>query len=305
MKKSWLFLFVGVVGIAVITLRIGLSGIKDFFIRSTLADLYVKYVRDGDNFDADHVITHLDNGMRIIVNKHDRCVCWFTRLTGHLDSNETRVLEKIIQKDFRIIEVGANFGVHTLRMAELVGKNGKVYAFEANPSVSKYLKASVGLNQLDGVITVFEKAAGNKPGEAFLDFGIANIGGGHIVSDGSTQSVRTEIVRLDDAIEQDHVDLLKIDAEGYELKIIQGAKDIIDRNVDHIILMLEFVPSHLKRQGTSPKELLQFLKDKGFSLWRVGKKNLNEPILVSTSMEELLNMSETDIVASRRDLSVD
>ena len=303
MKKRWIVAILCMAVLSAVSVKLGLAQIKDLLMHSPIAGLYIHYVRDGKDFDSDHVITHLDNGMPIIVNKRDRCVCWFVRLTGHWDSNETRVLNKIVQKGFNVIEVGANFGVHTLRMAELVGEKGKIFAFEANPHVSKYLKESVALNQLDGIITVFDKAAGDTPGKAFLDFGIKNIGGGHIVSSASNGSVATEIVRLDDAVQESHIDLLKIDAEGFELKILQGATTIIDQNIDHIILMLEFSQSLLKNQGTDPKALLQFLKDKGFSLWRVGKKNLNESALVSISIEELLKISDADILASRRDLS--
>lgn len=304
MKKRWIVVILCMAVLGAVSIQLGLSQIKDFLMRTPVADLYIHFIRDGKDFDSDHVITHLNNGMPIIVNKHDRCVCWFVRLTGHWDSNETRVLDKIIQKGFNVIEVGANFGVLTLRMAELVGEKGKIFAFEANPHVSKYLKESVAFNQLGGVITVFEKAAGDTPGKAFLDFGIANIGGGHIASNASNESIATEIVRLDDAVQESHIDLLKIDAEGFELKILQGATNIIDRNVGHIILMLEFVPSLLKNQGTDPQALLQFLKDRGFSIWRIGKKNLNEPALVLISIEELLKVNDADIVASRRDLSV-
>lgn len=295
-----LIICIGIVGFGVI--KISLPSIKDRFIRSIIAKIYVQYIRDGKNFDANHVITHLNNGMPIIVNKNDKCVCWFIRLTGHWDSNETKVLEKIIQKKFNIIEVGANFGVHTLRMAELIGKQGKIYAFEANPKVSKYLKESIKLNNLDKTVILFEKAAGNVPGTSFLEYGIQNIGGGHIVTSESPSTVTTEIVRLDDVVEEKHIDLLKIDAEGYEFNILQGAKELITRNIDHIILMMEFVPTHLKNQKTDPEMIIRFLKSNKFSLWRVGKKKLNEPLLVPISYDELKNLTEADIVASRRSM---
>lgn len=300
MKNRLILLIVciGILGVFSIKI-IGLSSIKYSFIRSNLAKIYVKYIRDGKNFDSDHVITHLDNGMPIIVNKNDQCVCWFIRLTGHWDSNEKKILEKIIKKEFNIVEVGANFGVHTLMMAKLVGEKGKIYAFEANPTVSKYLKESIKLNNLSNNITLFEKAAGDVPGESFLEYGIQNIGGGHIVTSKSPSTIKTEIVRLDDVVEEQRIDLLKIDAEGYEFNILKGAKELITRNIDHIILMMEFVPSHLKNQKTDPELVIQFLKSHKFSLWRVGKKNLGEPLLVPISYDELTNLIEADIVASR------
>jgi FkbM family methyltransferase len=300
-KRIAFFVLIGVLGVVFFKV-LDTSTLKELFIQSRLADLYINYVRDEKPFDSDHVITHLENGMPIIVNKYDRCVCWFVRLLGRWDSNEKRVLEKIIHKGLNIVEVGANFGVYTLQMADLVGKSGKVYAFEANPMVSKYLKESIKLNNLQDIIVMFEKAAGDIPGEAFLEFGVENIGGGHLVSSASSSSIKTHIVRLDDVVNEEHIDLLKIDAEGCEFKILQGAKELIKRNADHIILMMEFIPSHLKNQKSDPEALLQFLKEQGFFLWRVGKKRLHEDILVPVSYDALAKLSDADIVASKKPL---
>jgi FkbM family methyltransferase len=309
MKNRWIIAGFCLILSGAALLRVGLPAIKDFLIKSPIADVYI-YMRDGKSFDPDHVITKLDNGMSIIVNKHDRYVCRFVRLTGHWDSNETRVLTQIIKRGFTIVEVGANFGAHTLKMAELVGKEGKIYAFEANPKVSKYLKESVALNKLESIVDVFEKAAGDAPGKAFLDFGLNNIGAGHIVTSPLDTSVGTEIVRLDDILPTQRIDLLKMDAEGYELKILQGAKNLIDRNLDHIIIMMEYIPSLLERQGSSAKELLGFLKEKGFCFWKIGRKHNNESSLIPISSEELLKMQPLkpedvvaeDIVASKCDI---
>lgn len=280
-----------------------LSALKDAFLHSPLVDVYIKFFRDGKNVDEDHLVTTLDNGMPIIVNRRDRCVCWFVRITGHWDSNEARALHAIVKSGFRVIEVGANFGVHTLSMAGLVGAQGRIYAFEANPAVAKHLQQSVEMNNLSSVATVFAKAAGDVPGRAYLDVNQANIGGGHLVPDVSLTSVETQIVRLDDVIEDDHIDLLKIDAEGFEFKILQGAKAIIGRNLAHISLMMEWAPSLLKDQGTSQESIIDFLGGHGFSLWRVGSKKNGEPPLVSLTYSELSNLEVGDIVASRTPLT--
>ncbi|CAO5675731.1 MAG: hypothetical protein HEEMFOPI_00923 [Holosporales bacterium] len=256
---------------------------------------------DLKSFDDDHVVTKLDNGMPIVVNKHDQCVCFSVREKGLWDKNETNVIKKIIKKDFKIIEVGANFGVHTLRIAELVGKQGKIYAFEANSTVSKYLKESIKMNSLDNVV-LYEKAAGDESGESYLTFDIKNIGGGYLTPHGNSAAVRTQIVRLDDVIKESHIDVLKIDAEGYEYKIFKGAKNIIDKNVNHIILMIEWVQRHLKNQNTDPKDVIDFFKSYNFKLWKIGSKK-GEPLLVPISYDELLKLEVGDVLASKLELN--
>ena len=281
-------IYIGLFGIIFCSILVffNISKIKDLLMRSYLADIYVEKFRDGHLIDDDHLLTKLDNGMSIIVNKHDRCVCWFVRLTGHWDSNETKVLNSIVKKDFKIVEVGSNFGVHTLRMAELVGKKGRVYAFEANPNVSKYLKQSVELNQLKDRVKVFEMAASNKAYDGFMVYGLPNIGEGYILPD--TQESRSlckkrfctpiHVKTLDEVIPHDeYIDLLKIDAEGAEFWILEGAISILQQ--PHLILMMEHVPAHLKRNKIELTQLINLLKRNGFIyIWAVGKGGTLDPI---------------------------
>lgn len=300
-KKSALLGLLFIIFLGIITLNFfSIDELKLYISHSPFAKLYV-YLRDGKDYDQDHVLTKLDNGMHIVVNKYDRCVCWSIRLTGHWDSNETRVLKQIVKNGFHVIEVGSNFGAHTLRMSELVGEKGKIFAFEANPNVSKYLKKSIEINHLTNIL-LFEKAAGDAPGDANLIFSLLNIGDGHLVHENKSGAVKTKIVKLDDSILEPHIDLLKIDAEGYEYKIFNGAKNIIEKNANHIILMFEWVHAHLKKQHTSPESIIDFLKHHNFKLWRVGIRSKGEPILISISYDELLSLPVGDILASKINL---
>lgn len=288
--------------IAALLIKANLTILKNAFINSPLATLYIEQIRDGKSIDKDHVVTTLDNGMPIVVNKNDRCVCWFVRLTGHWDSNEEKALDHIVKKDFKIVEVGSNFGVHTLTMAKKVGENGKVYAFEANPYVSKYLKISLQMNNLEKIVTLYEKAAGEQEGESHLVFGSLNIGGGHLIKEYSENAVKTHIVRLDDTIDIQKNDLLKIDAEGYEFKILMGAKKIIEANISSIIMIIEWDQNLLKNQGTNIEDFIDFLKHYKLNLWKVGNQKAGQPALMPITYEELKNLSVGDIVTSRQQL---
>ena len=276
--------------------------LKNCFIASPLAKIYVETFRDGSLVDENHLVTHLDNGMKIIVNKHDACVCWFVRLTGHWDSNEKEVLRKIVKKDFRVVEVGANFGVNTLFMADLVGKNGKVYAFEANPNISKYLIQSVGMNALNDRITVFEMAASNEAYKGWMVYASLNLGGGYILPKGhkcqkNDLCAPIEVNKLDNVITGEPIDLLKIDAEGAELWILEGAKKLLAQ--PDILLMMEHCPSHLKRNNIEVDHLLSLLKQSGFAfVYSIGKKGALTPL----AFEDLRADQNYDIVLAKHSL---
>jgi FkbM family methyltransferase len=290
MKK--VFLLLAVLGVGVWG-YINLPYLKNLFIASPLSQLYVTYFRDGPLIDKDHVVTKLDNGMSIIVNRHDRCVCWFVRLTGHWDSNEKKVLDRLVQKGSTVVEVGANFGVHTLQMADLVGEKGRIIAVEANPNVSRYLKKSVALNRLENRVDVLEMAVSNSQYKGFMTYNEQNIGGGYILP--NTQETKQRCMQekcqpihvtlLDTVLGNAQVNLLKIDAEGAEYWILQGAPRLLKQ--PGLILMMEHDPKHLHRNQIDLRAFLGVIQNAGFthvyavslggSIQEITFKNLEDP----------------------------
>jgi len=63
----------------------------------------------------------------------------------------------------------------------------------------------------------------------------------------------------------DRIDFLKVDVEGYELRVMQGAKRSIEAGKIRAILA-EFHPVTLSRGGTSTEELLRWLEERGFQV---------------------------------------
>lgn len=276
---------------------------KAKILKPIVTKFYVEPFRDGNAIDEDHLISTLDNGMSIIVNKHDECVCWHVRAEGYWDSSELSIIRKIIKPGFSIVEAGANFGVYTLIMSGLVGDMGHVYAFEANPKVSRYLKQSVfDLNHLKNV-AVYEKGLGNQNDSLYLNFDPKNIGGGTLSSVSHGTAVSAQTVRLDDILTDVKIDVLKMDTEGYESKILEGASSLI-RNNPQMIIIMEWSQDFLRAQDSDPRMLLSFLKNHGFlKAWRMGDRHSKEAgTLISVSFEEILKIPYCDLIFSRQDL---
>jgi FkbM family methyltransferase len=275
--------------------------LKTFIASGPIGTAYVKYWRDGKDFDADHLITTLDNGMKIIVNKHDNAVCLSIRTTGHWDHAEKKVIDKLIKPGFNVVEVGANFGALTLQMAGLVGEHGNIYAFEANPNVSKYLKQSVSMNHLDDRIHVFEMAASNKDYAGFMVYGEANIGGGFILPDSHTAQeqckhmhcVPIKVKTLDEVMAQKKVDVLKIDAEGAEYWILEGATKLLANH--NIMLILEWSNDMSIRNHIDPKAFIDLLQKNNFFVAVI----TNDGKLQEISYADLLSGASKDIVLAR------
>jgi len=139
--------------------------------------------------------------------------------------DEIKFIRKIIQKNQHIIDIGANYGVYTLSLANLVGNYGKVYAFEPSNETAEILLKSLQINCFKNIVV--EKKALSK------EIGVANLSLNknselNSLERNNLDSELTELVKittLDESMklfQWKKIDFIKIDAEGEEENIIQG-----------------------------------------------------------------------------------
>ncbi|HBL14460.1 MAG TPA: FkbM family methyltransferase [Cyanobacteria bacterium UBA11162] len=175
-----------------------------------------------------------------------------------------------IKPGMSVIDVGANVGVYTFSAALRVGKQGIVLAVEPFSGCVHCLQETCRINQLDWV-KVCAGAASDRNGIARLSLHSASELNEVIESDntaGSMESGAFEEVPcfcLDTLIERENisqVDVLKIDAEGHELKVLQGSNRILT----------EFAPSILYENISGRKgsnlAVADFLTSRGYELFR-------------------------------------
>lgn len=133
------------------------------------------------------------------------------------------------------IDVGAHVGSWTIAMAK---KYRNVYSFEPSEFQFAYLARNVELNKLSNV-KISPKAVGNKAGSATL-FVMGRSGGGNTIKPDVAAlgmpmySMNVPVIKLDDE-DIDQVSLIKIDVEGGENEVIEGAKILIAKHQPIII----------------------------------------------------------------------
>ena len=149
-------------------------------------------------------------------------------VTGSYEEPTVNLLPALVGPGDLVVDVGANIGFYTLRLAQLVGPRGTVVSFEPMPHALSRLKAHLGVNGMNHV-TVVEAAASDGEGVAELFLGppehtsIASIN----PRDGAA-SVRVRCQTLDSGIGSvNRVALLKIDAEGVEGRVLAGANRLL------------------------------------------------------------------------------
>ncbi len=163
-------------------------------------------------------------------------------LYGLFDLPECEVLFRILGPGDIAVDVGANIGQMTNLMAYRVGAQGKVFAFEPQPDIFEELRFNMNLlahqAQRAANIVLHDYAVGDSNGESHLEWnqdfqsnrGLARLG------NTSKAGIAVQTVTLDKMFAGQRITLLKIDVEGLEDKVLQGAESLLkDRRIQHIV----------------------------------------------------------------------
>lgn len=169
---------------------------------------------------------------RFLINPMDRYIGSSMIEYGEWSELEVQTLVQAVPVGGVVVEVGANIGTHTIPLARKLGAGGRLHAYEPQPVVFQNLCANLALNDLRNVYA-YNMALGKERGSImFPDLDYArpgNFGGIGLGSlPASDRGQRIEIAPLDEA-ELPVVNLLKIDAEGMEADVVEGARQTIAR----------------------------------------------------------------------------
>lgn len=174
-----------------------------------------------------------------------------------------------------VIDVGANIGAHTLVLARLVGARGQVFAFEPTAYALARLVKNLELNPaIEHRVKVqrtmlLDHASGTVPQYIFsrwpLEEGDKKL---HPAHKGMLcETVGADATTLDDfvaAAALDRIDVIKLDVDGYETTVLQGAIRVL--RTLRPVLVMELSPHQLRDHGTTVSQLLAILKDADYSM---------------------------------------
>jgi len=188
------------------------------------------------------------------------------------EPNQTKIVKKYVHEGDVVIDVGAHVGYYTLLMAQLVGKNGKVYSFEPDPVNFELLKKSVEINGFENVVLI-QKAVSDTTEKIKLFLGDNDSAINRIYDaklGDAKKSIDVESVTIDEYFKENDklFNFIKIDSEGSEAKIINGMEKFLTKN-RKLIMMTEFFPFLIKKSGDEPKQYLKSLENSGFELYNI------------------------------------
>lgn len=180
------------------------------------------------NFDGKATRFAIDNPSDIIQQHH---------LQGQFfEIEELKVVRDVVGSGKTIVEVGANIGNHLAFYAHHMDSK-KIFPFEPNPAAIDLLRRNIEANGLDAVVD--PRGIGIGAGASYGTFSVElpydnNLGAARLAKSGEGQ---LEVYPLDERLKGEAVDFIKIDVEGMEFDVLEGAARIIGQN--RPVLMVE------------------------------------------------------------------
>jgi FkbM family methyltransferase len=184
---------------------------------------------------------------------------------GTYEPHDSRLVQRYLSAGHTFVDIGANFGYYSLMAASAVGNSGRVFGFEPNPELCDHLRGTIEKNEIVN-ITVERAGVSDEAGWAdlFLPIKRGNNTATMVPNEGG-RPLRVPVVTLDEYLDRfriARVDFLKIDVEGFEPRVIRGARGAIRaRRIKAVFC--EFCGEWLRQVGTTPRDYYDQLRSLG------------------------------------------
>jgi FkbM family methyltransferase len=218
---------------------------------------------------GDDVLLHTPDGFLLVPSEDRTLLAAVWESGGRLEPGTVDVLTSLLREGDQVVDVGAHIGLTVLPAARKVGPKGQIIALEPGSRAGSLLSQSLALNFVSDRVSLHRCAAGDRAGKALLH--LSPILGESSLLDlpGSEASEEIDVRTVDSLIDIGRsVRLVKIDAEGYELLVWRGMQRVRADNPE-LVVLIEFGPAHLQRNGTSIADWLNEFVGSGFTPYEI------------------------------------
>ena len=234
-------------------------------------------------------------GMKMFVDSLDSLglLAW-----GVYEKRETELVRRIVKRGDVVVDIGANIGYYVVLLAALVGEEGRVYAFEPEPSNYNLLVRNVAVNACQNV-TAELRAVSEMSGSTKLHLAGHNCVGHAIHARARAPFMEVKTVGLDGYFQLPgaKVNFIKMDVEGAEGLALKGMQSLLKEN-ESVKILSEFFPARLNRSEIGAGQFLEMLVAQNFTLYDL-KPEPPELATIDTLMGRYRGELATNLLCTR------
>jgi FkbM family methyltransferase len=207
-------------------------------------------------------------GNRMTATSLDRLANLYLHHLGLRGTEEKWFLEQHVRPGMHVADIGANQGLYTLLISDIVGSEGSVHAFEPDACLFASLRKNCEANRASNV-ALHNVALGRVPGEMKMYRSRVNSGDNRLAKSRHSnwfEEVQVRVAPLDSILEGRHIDFIKIDVQGWEHQVFLGMERLL-RDNPAVRIYFEYWPLGLANAGCPPLDCLRHLTSQGFTLY--------------------------------------
>ena len=192
-----------------------------------------------------------------------------------LEQRYPLISQQFIHSGDICLDVGANIGTFSVLIARLVGSDGRVFAFEPFEQTRQLLAKNLQLNDVANIVKIQSQVISDRINSYGSRLNSKNMGATRFQEnknnseDNNLESNFTSTTLdfwIRDRSEIQSLQAIKIDVEGMEIKVIQGATELLKKYQP--ILYIEVCKSQYKNYGFNIEDLEKILQDFGYHFFR-------------------------------------
>lgn len=177
-------------------------------------------------FSPGDVIVSFPNETRLVVPPRMKGAAHFIA-PGLCEFAEMSFVVHYLRAGDWFVDVGANIGAYTLLASGVAG--ACTIACEPSPSTFTSLRQTLRINNLEDKATALNCAVGARTGHLFLTEGLGTEN--HLVAEAGNGAIQVPVKTLDELLADQRPALLKIDVEGFEADVLEGAQGLLAANL--------------------------------------------------------------------------
>jgi FkbM family methyltransferase len=201
------------------------------------------------------------NGVQYRIDPHHR-----HRLGREYDAPVAAFLREHIKSDWTCFDVGGNVGAYVLQLAQWTRPAGRVVAFEPNIEAAEVLRRHVAYNGISSRVRIVPAAVGRKAGSATFYAagvdGMSRLSAPNVAIAKQVRPSEVPVVTIDEHILQsgETPEVLVVDVEGFEIQVLAGAKNLIGKKRD-LLIVVEMHPNVWSSAETTTESALRVLDE--------------------------------------------